>query len=168
MTTSKWLAISVACLLGASAQLRAEGSGTSSYFCVVEASGGVAYNANMKKWVGMTFNPDGKFVLRLRQLSRRSEKNALGNDEAVTDYNISLTEFGSSTARTCEKIGSVDPTITVYGDRALYCADGTTDYVFNITANRFLASDMRGYVFGKNDSSEDYPSISAGTCTKIE
>jgi hypothetical protein len=168
MTTSKWLAISVACLLGASAQLRAEGSGTSSYFCVVEASGGVAYNANMKKWVGMTFNPDGKFVLRLRQLSRRSEKNALGNDEAVTDYNISLTEFGSGTDRTCEKIGSVDPTITVYGDRALYCADGATDYVFNITANRFLASDMRGYVFGKNESSEDYPSISAGTCTKIE
>ncbi len=168
MTTSKWLAISGTCLLGTSAQLHAEGSDTSSYFCVVEASGGVAYSANMKKWVGMTFNPDGKFVLRLRQLGRRSEKNVLGNDEAVTDYSISLTESGSSTARTCERIGSVDPTVTVYGDRAIYCADGTTDYVFNIAANRFLASDMRGYVFGKNENSEDYPSISAGTCTKIE
>ena len=167
MTTSKWLAISVTCLLGTSPQLRAEGSDTSSYFCVVEASGGVAYNANMKKWVGMTFNPDGKFVLRLRQLSRRVEKNVLGNDEAVTDYSISLTEFGSSVARACEKIGSVDPTVTVYGNRALYCADGTSDYVFNITVNRFLASDMRGYAIGK-DNSEDYPSISAGTCTRIE
>jgi hypothetical protein len=117
--------------------------------------------------LGLTFNPDDKFVLRLRQLSRRSEKNVLGDNEVVTDYNISLVESGSNTARTCQKIGSVDPTITVYGDRAFYCGDGTTDYVFNITANRFLASDMRGYVFRK-DNSEDYPSISAGTCTKID
>jgi hypothetical protein len=167
MKTSTWLAIGVTGLLGASAQLQAEGPDTSVYFCIAEASGGVAYNANMKKWVGMTFNPDDKFVLRLRQLSRRSEKNVLGNNEVVTDYNISLIDSGSNTARTCQKIGSVDSTITVYGDRALYCADGTTDYVFNIAANRFLASDMRGYAF-RRDISEDSPSISAGTCTKIE
>ena len=167
MTASKWLAICVTCLVGAS-QSHAEGSEISSYFCVVEASGGVAYNTNMKKWVGMTFNPHGKFVLRLRQLGRRSERNVHGKDEAVTEYSISLTESGSSTARRCEKIGSVDPTVAVYDDRAIHCADGTTDYMFDITANRFLASDMRGYVFGKKQNGEDYPSISAGTCTRIE
>ena len=167
MKTSKWFAISVTGLLGASAQLHAEGSDTSAYFCIAEASGGVAYNAHMKKWVGTTFNPDDKFVLRMRRLSRRSEKNLLGNNEVVTDYNISLIESGSNTARTCQKLGSANSTITVYGDGAFYCADGTTDYVFSITANRFLASDMRDYVFGK-DNSEDYPSISAGTCTKID
>ena len=138
MKSSKWLAISVTTsLMGASAQLHADGSDTSVYFCIAEASGGVAYNANMKKWVGMTFNPDHKFVLRLRQLSRRSEKNALGENEVVTDYNISLIDSGSNTARTCQQIGSVDSTITVYSDRAMYCAVGSTDYVFNIAANRF-------------------------------
>ena len=167
MKTSKWLAIGVTGLLGASAQLHAEGSDTSAYFCIAEASGGVAYNVHMKKWVGMTFNPDGKFVLRLRQLSRRSEKNALGNNVVVTDYNISLINSGSNTVRTCQNIGSVNSTITVYGDGAFHCADGTTDYVFNLTTNRFLASDVRGYVF-RTDNSEDYPSISAGTCTKID
>ena len=103
MKTSKWLAIGVTGLLGASAQLHAEGSDTSAYFCIAEASGGVAYNAHMKKWVGMTFNPDDKFVLRLRQISRRSEKNALGNNVVVTDYNISLMNSGSNTVRTCRK-----------------------------------------------------------------
>ena len=100
---SKWFAIGVTGLLGASAQLHAEGSDTSAYFCIAEASGGVAYNAHMKKWVGMTFNPDDKFVLRLRQLSRRSETNALGNNVVVTDYNVSLIDSGSNTARTCQK-----------------------------------------------------------------
>ena len=166
MKTSKWLAIGVTGLLGASAQLHAEGSDTSAYFCISEASGGVAYNPNMKKWVGMTFNPDNKFVLRLRQLSRRSEKNGLGNNVVVTDYNISLIDSGSNTARRCQKIGSVDFTITVDGDGPFHCSDGITDYVFNLTTNRFLASDLRGYVF--RTDSEDYSSISAGTCTKID
>jgi hypothetical protein len=161
------LAVFSLCLTATSEPVLAEESGALSYFCNVEASGGVSYNANTQRWVGTTFRPEGKFVLRLHFLKERVIKNEIVKDETVKDYTATLTNAGSKYARPCAKSGAVDPTVTVFERGQLYCTDGTTDYSFSIQTNRFLASYLVGFVGGE-DNNDNTPSISAGTCTKIE
>jgi hypothetical protein len=166
MIRDKWLPIVIACFYWLPSIARADNV-SSSYFCVVEASGGMAYDQGMQKWVGSVFRPDGKFVLRLQRVGQRTEKNVFGNDEWVTDYKIFITKSGTNFAQPCERWGSTDHVVSQSGNGALYCTDAVTDYGFNISNGRFLVSYMQGYLSGR-DNNDDTPAMSGGTCTKIE
>jgi hypothetical protein len=164
--TNKWLPAVIACYYCMPCSLHADGV-SSSYFCVVEASGGMAYDERMQKWVGTVFRPEGKFVLRLQSLAQRTEKGVFDNYETVADYKIFITKSGTNFAQPCERWGSTDPVVSQRGGGALYCSDGVTDYGFNIAKGRFLVSYMRGYLSGR-DNNDDTPAMSGGTCTKID
>src|SRR5437868_6952638 len=66
------------------------------YFCTTDAIGGLMYKKDLKKWIGGSLRGDEKFVLSLKFLRSRVEKNALfDKDQVIATYNVSITESGS-------------------------------------------------------------------------
>ena len=137
-----------------------------SYSCVVEASGGIRFNETTKKWEGTQFRTDRKFVLRLKFLKTRVEKDFLGKDETVHDYRVTIALSGGGGAHECFNWASGDRDIvTIKRDGLLVC-DYRTLYKFNLKTNRFIGAYLLGYISGEDD--KDTPAISGGTCTKID
>jgi hypothetical protein len=130
------------------------------YFCVQEAAGGLWYNTGTKKWEGAIFRPDNKFVLRMKYAATRTS-----DREAVSLFRITVTPSGSNYASPCVEFPS--DTVELSSTGWMRCNANVTDYQFNINTNRFLAMYAVGYVNGRDDNS-DTPSVSGGTCTKIE
>jgi hypothetical protein len=79
-----------------------------SYFCVVESAGGISFNETTKKWEGTRFHPDGKFGVRLKFLKTRIQKDVLGEDETVHDYNVTITPSGQKTPWECVAHSNAD------------------------------------------------------------
>lgn len=156
-------AIVVACVpfTTAKAQLGEDAS----YFCVVEAVGGLAFDERTKKWVGSTFRPDKKFVLRLKRHRTRVQKATFGED-TVHDYNVTLTVAGSNSPSNCGNYPDKHVTVNELG--WVVCKGlGLNEYRFNLKTNRFLSAYLLGYIDGA-DNNDDTPNISGGTCTKID
>ncbi len=139
------------------------------YFCVSEFAGGLSYNATTGKWESSRFRVDAKFVLRFKFLKSRMGKDFLGEDEPVHDYNITLTASGSNYAALCEDFFRPNDReiITTNDNEFFRCTASLTEYIFNLKSNRFLAAYLLGYVSGE-DNNKNTPSVSGGTCTKIE
>ena len=136
------------------------------YFCTAELSGGLYYNQSAKSWQSTTLRPDHKFVVRIRYLETKKEALAEGITETYGYYEISITDSGKSFALPCwslggEHVGKMDRY------KQIDCSAGVRDYRFNFEYNRFLETYVIGYVEGR-DSNDDTPSISGGTCTRIE
>jgi hypothetical protein len=117
-----------------------------SYFCTVDFAGGLSFNENLKKWQSTTFRADRKFVLRLKFVASRTQKNYLGHDEPVLDFSVTITEAGSNSPSKCTSEGS--NVVTVDQFNYVRCSTALTDYVVNLENNRFLASYIVGYVDG--------------------
>jgi hypothetical protein len=121
------------------------------YYCVSEVAGGLWYNEKTKKWEGVSFRPESKFVLKMIFLH--------------SNYDVTVTEAGKEYNLRCsEHYGKLG-----VGDqyKSFSCTTAVHDYRFNFVTNRFLAIYAHGYVDGK-DNDDNTPGIEGGTCTKIQ
>jgi hypothetical protein len=139
-----------------------------SYFCTVEFVGGIAFNQTLKRWDSAKFRPERKFVLKLKYLTTRTQKDLFGKDETVTDFNVTLTEAGSNSPLPCLKTGDDwSAIVPILQYDFVSCTSGLSEHSFNLKKNRFLASYMFGFIDG-SDNNDNTPSVSGGTCTKID
>ena len=132
------------------------------YFCLEEISGGIAYDASSKKWIGREFATSGKFTLRLKFEKTRTKKIISGNEKVVHDYDVLITPSNTREAARCFiEANSTTP----FEGTDFRCHTFQANYSFNLENNRFLLAYLVGYVSGKDD--QKTPHIAAGTCTKI-
>jgi hypothetical protein len=136
-----------------------------SYFCATDSAGGLWFNSSSKKWEGSTFRGNEKFVLRLKFLRSRTQKNTFNVDEAVTDYEVTATQAGENFAAPCLGGNKTEVTVDQYG--MVECEWAMGELRFNSRNNRFILAYLRGYINGK-DNNDDTPSMSGGICTKID
>ena len=133
------------------------------YYCVGDAAGGLWYNEKTKKWEGVSFRAEQKFVLKMNFVRAGVRKEII--EEQVTDYNILVTASGKDTSLPCT--GNYETVTVVNQYRSFSCTTVAYDYVLNLRTNRFLSIYRYGYVGGK-DSNADTPAVEGGTCTKID
>jgi hypothetical protein len=150
----------------------AEDSEDASYLCTREIAAGLAYNKARKKWEGVRLPSDGsfsRFILRMKFLKERTQRNVLGENETVNDYEITITETETNNAFPCRSAGTgIHTKIVVVGDDDnVACSARTYDFTFNVETNRFISVYLHGYADGI-DSNENTPMVSGGTCAKID
>lgn len=137
-----------------------------SYYCNAVATGGLWFNANSGQWEPTKFKPDRKFVLKLRFLAQRQQKNIFDQIETVGDFEITLTEAGTNNDLPCLNLKDFGPRNSIGTENWLVCTSSLSEYRFDLNTNRFLAAYLQGYVSGK-DTNDDTPAVTAGVCTKI-
>jgi hypothetical protein len=147
-------------------------SDDASYLCMREMAAGLAYNNSLKKWEGAPLHSEGsfnRFTLRMRFLHDRVRRNTSGEEEDVTDYEVTITEAETNYGFPCTSGGGVvlGRIVTVGDDDALECSANGYGFRFNLESNRFISVFLRGYLDGI-DSGENAPMLSGGTCTKID
>jgi hypothetical protein len=134
------------------------------YHCVVEMSAGLGFDRTSKKWFATTFRVDQKFVLRMKYGGSRMAK-VTGEEVQVSDYDITITDAGTDFDRPCshnQKMATIHD-----DDGGFRCGTITEDFFVNIKTLRFLRIYPLGYVSGQ-DNHDNTPSVSGGTCTKID
>jgi hypothetical protein len=168
MNTSRYTSVVlVAAFLPTTSTYAIEARDTS-YFCGVEFSAGLAFSKSTKKWKSAKLRPTRKFVLRLKFLASGIRKDRLGNDESAGDFNVTVTDAGSDNPTPCYPSQPEKYSITTKLDDPWFsCSAGLYDFNINLGKNRFLAASLVGYVNGQ-DVTGDTPTVSGGTCTKIE
>jgi hypothetical protein len=134
------------------------------YYCVVEMSAGLALDRTSKKWDATTFRVDQKFVLHMKYGGSRMAK-VIGEEVQVSDYDITITDAGTDFDRPCSNNQKM---VTIHDDDGGFrCGTITEDFFVNIKTLRFLRIYPLGYVDGQ-DNNDNTPSVSGGTCTKID
>jgi len=130
------------------------------YYCVVEMSAGLAFDGASKKWSAAALRVDQKFVLRMKYGGSHIEEG-----KQVSDYDITITDAGTDFDRPCS---SNQKMVTIHDDDGGFrCGTITEDFVVNIKTLRFLRIYPLGYVSGQ-DNNDNTPSVSGGTCTRID
>lgn len=159
----KALAIAIVLVSSPAAALPAKDA---SYYCNAVASGGIFYNTGTAQWEPTRFKPDRKFVLKLRFLAQRQQKDLFDQLETVGDFEVTMTDAGTSRALPCANLKDFTPTNSIGKENWLVCVSSLSEYRFDLNANRFLGAYLQGYVNGK-DTNDDTPAVTAGVCTKI-
>jgi hypothetical protein len=156
-----------ALLLGGTAI--AQQSMDGAYFCTTEFSAGLAYDVNGKRWHSTIFRPDKKFVVRLKFIETTTEKLQVTTGKPFTitfdNYDTTITFAGTSDAQSCRSAGLSVARINEFV-RSMRCSTVAEEFIFNAHMNRFLKTYLFGFLDG--DDSGNTPSISGGTCTKIQ
>ena len=147
-----WTFIAVTTVTASVAQQSHEGS----YSCTTEASGGIFYNDQTKKWDGTRFRPFRKFVLRLKYVRTAAE----GDEHSAT-----VTSDGRNDSLPC--VSNRMQLVQLNERGVLICRTEFYDYRFNLKSGRFVETYLMGYVDGQN-TNDDTPMVSGGRCTKIE
>ncbi len=111
-----------------------------SYLCVSEASGGVAYDSNQKKWIGTKFRTENEKIILIKK-----------------DSQWKLKDFGFSFENDCGEISE-------YG--TLRCNIAFGEFLFNSKTRRYLKSYTVGYVDGR-DNNNDTPAVTIGKCSPL-
>jgi hypothetical protein len=138
-------------------------SNEESYYCVGEASGGIFYDAKAKTWHGTVFKADQKFVLNVKQVDSKYE-----GSNFIETLTLTITLAGSNYAAQCfDTTKSPKEAAIVVLFESVRCTANATEYIFNRSNNRYLAVYAIGYVSGRDDN-ENTPSMTGGTCTKIQ
>ena len=138
-----------------------------SSYCVAEFVGGVAYDEKLKKWDSARFRPHEKFVVHFKYIGPRM---CGGQDCNSDEYLVKITPSGSDKTEACVGwIPEMHDRIQFTRDAGRGdCEANLRRYTFGLKYNRFLATfEFGGYVIGM-DEKTDTPSISGGTCTKIQ
>ncbi len=138
----------------------------SAIFALQRWLSGLAYNANSKRWEGVSFKPGKAFVLRMKFVAERQEK-VITKEETVQDFETTLTEAGTSQPRPCYNLKTFKTVTTVNSFNSLACNSSFTEYRFDFDSNRFIGAYLVGYVGGE-DTNKDTPYVTGGTCTKID
>jgi hypothetical protein len=153
-------------LIGINSSMALAQSWNGSYYCVGEAAGGLGYDARIKKWRGIEFNPKSKFILRLQYIRMRENKPE-GPPRTIDDYRVIIKQLGAY-SWTCVRFYLEDESVGIHSDGSteeVDCIGGT--YIFNMKKGRFLLVNREGFI-DSNDNNDKTPSIEAGTCTKID
>jgi hypothetical protein len=140
-----------------------------SYFCTAEVSGGFQYNKVQKKWEGVAFPADHKFILRLKFLRTylRKKEDQFDEDETFNVYDVMITDAGTSLAIPCTGIGKKEVSVGKYN--TVFCERSFLEYKINLNRLRYLVTYAVGYAVGQErDEESDTPYLEGGTCTKIE
>lgn len=136
------------------------------FYCTIEASGGLSYDETQKKWVGGRFRSNEAFILRMVFKRTSSEKMPGGKEELVNFYDATVTEKGTSNTKDCISANYARE-VRLLSDNWFSCQVPLMEYEFNIPKGRFLQIYRIGFVNGQ-DNNNDTPAISGGTCTKID
>ncbi|MET4242744.1 hypothetical protein [Bradyrhizobium sp. RT10b] len=135
------------------------------YYCAVEMAGGLFYDENLKRWRSGTLRTDDRFVLKLKYLTTRMGKDLVNRDEVVLTFNVAIVEGGSNTDAEC-RARDWSEVVEVRPNNYIFCNAVLSDYVINLSNNRFLRNYMSGYVDGV-ENNKNTPAVSGGTCTRI-
>jgi hypothetical protein len=143
-----------------------------SYLCTSEMAVGFEYNTSLKNWEGVSLDSEGsfsKFILRLKSVKERVRRNASGENEDVTDYLVTISKTGANAAIPCTFGGTgINSRIIVVGDNDnVVCTAKRRRLTFNLESKRFISVHLYGYVDGE-DGNENMPTMSGGTCKKID
>jgi hypothetical protein len=127
-------------------------------------SAGLAFDGASKKWSAAALRVDQKFVLRMKYGGSRMAK-LTAEEVQVSDYDITITDAGTDFDRPCSYNQKM---VTIHDDDGGFrCGTITEDFVVNIKTLRFLRIYPLGYVSGQ-DNNDNTPSVSGGTCTRID
>ena len=89
----------------------------------------------------------------------------------LSEYSVAITEQGKRNPQPCFNLSGDNNNlghVEIYEKSDLQCrAPGGFQYRINIKTMRYTAFYTIGYING-NDDVGDEPSVTAGTCTKIE
>jgi hypothetical protein len=138
------------------------------YFCVAEIAGGLAFDANLKKWISGTFKPTEKFVLRLKFIDVKPGTGRYDKDDIYTNFAVTLTRSGTKLNQNCHQSNSGRSeyvSVSKYG--SFSCDAGLEEYHFNLDTNRYMSFYYAGYTDGA-DNNDNTPAVTGGTCTKID
>ena len=109
------------------------------------------------------------FILQMKYLNSRKVEYPW-ETVVVGDLNVTITRSGSNHATTCtyNDSGKVEP-VTVNEKDLFKCTSNLFEYLISVRSNRFLQTYVGTYVLGDEDRAEqDTPTITGGTCAKIE
>lgn len=137
------------------------------FLCIPEAAGGVSFNETTKRWESTKFRLKRGLVVKLKHLRTFSEKNIFGKSETFTEFRMRMTEVGEKDEYRCYHVSKHTDEVTI-GEAGYLTCNGSdlTEYRFDFKTNRFLRAYLQGYVGGA-DNNNDTPSVTIGTCTKI-
>lgn len=137
------------------------------YLCIPEAAGGVSFNEHTKRWESTKFRLNRGLVLKMKYLRTFSEKNVFGRTETFNEFRVRTTEVGGKDESRCYHVSKHTDQVFIGETDFLTCnGSDLTEYRFDFKTNRFLRAYLEGYVGGA-DNDNDTPSITVGTCTKI-
>ena len=138
------------------------------YYCTSKFMGGVAYNDELKRWEGTSFDPSyhGIFVIKLdfRETTKYSSPSTLF--EYRDEYDVTITEEGDTITSSCLGLDGKPPFINRFAILRCNTADGIEEYKINFDNNRFIRIYTAGYTDGA-ENNNDNPAIVGGLCTKI-
>jgi hypothetical protein len=126
-----------------------------------------------KKWQGDKLPSEGsfsQFTLRLRYLAGRERTNPSGDQEDVSDYEVTITEVDAKSATPCRSAGTgfVTKIVSVVDDDGnLECIAETRSFKFNLGTKRFISAFLHGYVDGI-ENNDNTPMVTGGTCAEID
>jgi hypothetical protein len=98
-----------------------------SYYCTEKFSGGLAYSDAQKEWHGAIFKPHENFVMKLRFRDTTKGQDQFGATHEYDNYDVTITDEGSSQATDCRTAAGNPPFIT--HDKPLLCRSGNCVFV---------------------------------------
>jgi hypothetical protein len=87
-----------------------------SYYCVVEAAGGLSYNPTIKKWSGTSFRPEGKFILKMKFIKTGPSPFPWSLGKTADQYAVTITPSGQDYGMPCVNNSLQDPNIIAVED----------------------------------------------------
>jgi len=148
------------------------GKFSGSYACTVRNSAGIYYDQALKDWRPSVLENGGGFIIDVAETGTSAE-NSL--NEIATSYTIRIIDSEKKTASNCtvvENTSSGEPRLIVEHNIAnngrVGCQASLTDYRFNFSTLRFVIPYTGQYFLDGIDAEGDTPSITAGTCEKMD
>lgn len=163
-----FIGAAVICLTVAPA--RAADKLDANYICTGLSAGGIAYNSTQKSWHGTIFREQNDiFVIQMKHLGT-DHQTAYGNDVVSDRFNVAIKRQSQKYPDPCVgKRGDLkNPAVTVLEPNGyISCTTIGWEYLFNPQIGRFTRTYPWGYVDGL-DNGDNTPSITAGTCIKLD
>lgn len=147
------------------------GQFSGSYLCEADASGGVAYDENLHRWVATTFRTDRIRLTVVVGQQSMGKASFLDRDELAMVYTISVGSFGEK-SQACGPIGGFTPLnlggsgSVMYSTGFVSCNAALMMYKFNFDKLRYMRIYSFGFIDGE-DKSGNTPLVEIGKCGKI-
>lgn len=143
-----------------------------SYACTVRNSAGIYYDKSLKDWRPSVLESGGSFIVDVAETGNSAE-NSL--NEIATSYSIRIIDSEKKSATRCTEVENTpggEPTLIVEHNISkngrVGCQASLTDYRFNFSTLRFIIPYTGLYFLDGIDAEGDTPSITAGTCEKMD
>lgn len=168
------LAIAIAAMLVATtAQAQTTAKWAGKYFCKSTASGGVAWQEQLKEWRGTSFKTNKQFVVSITEAPKAQQQTVApsSSGEIPGQYNILITQLGESRGTHCNVSGSTmwldTRPILIYDWGFVRCDASLSVITLHLGAMRFMEAYQQGFWNGE-DNTANTPYIEIGNCARIE